>query len=164
MLKIVKHGDVVTAESQYSDEVTKLIPVTFVDSSSSNGNDGLALVAEALGTSYAGLGSQRRVTLAVKAEAIADYPLGGLIPGLCINREWTDENPYPKAVDAKGKPLAKTMEITHPEFGEIEVYSRTFIAKTKMPDTFVLTGEYEVVEDAAPAVIQPAAKPKKNGK
>lgn len=152
MLKIVKHGDLVQAESQYSGEVTNLITVTFVDSSSSNGNDGLSLVAEALGTTYAGLGSQRQVTLAVKEEAIGEYPVGTIIPGLFINREWCDENPYPKSLDKKGKQLAKPMTITHPEFGELELYSRTFIAKEKVADTFNLVGEYDVVSNNAPAV------------
>lgn len=151
MLKIVKHGDLVQATSQYNeDDVTNLIPVTFVDSSASNGNDGLSLVAEALGTTYAGLGSQRQVTLAVKEEAIGEYAVGTIIPGLFINREWCDENPYPKAVDKKGKPLAAPMTITHPEFGELELYSRTFIAKTKVADTFNLVGEYDVVNNNAP--------------
>lgn len=152
MLRIVKHGDPVQATSQYTGDVTDLIPVTFVEEGSSNGNDGLALIAKATGKAYAGLGASKQVTLSVKTEFIGDYAVGTIIPNLHINREWTDENPYPKAVDDKGKPRAETKPITHPDYGVLDLYSRTFISEEKVADTFNLVHEYEVVDTAAPAV------------
>lgn len=161
MLKVLKVSESYEVTSQYSDDVTEMVTVTLVGQTSANGNSNSTLLGEATGIVDLGLGGGRQVSVSIKAEHADQFPEGKVIPGLHINREWCDVNPYPKAVDAKGKPLAQTMEIKHPEFGEIEVYSRTFLAKEAKPDTWNLVEDYSGADDIINAPVVNGAEPKK---
>lgn len=145
MVTVKSVSEVYEVESQYSDTITEMVTVVLEGqggTSASGARNNAALLGEVTGVANLGLGGTRMVSVAIRAEQSDNFPVGKVINGLFINREWTDENPYPKAVDSKGKPLAKPMLISHPEFGEIEVFSRTFLAKEQAPDTWNLLGEY----------------------
>lgn len=142
MVKVLEVGKPYDVESQYSNDVTSMVTVVLVGASPSTRNSNASLLGEVDGIDDLSLGGQRQLSLAIRAEHADRYPEGRKIDGLFICREWTDENPYPNAVDKNGDPIAQPMEITHPEHGDIAVYSRTFLSKERLADTWNLTGEY----------------------
>ena len=150
MLVVKSHGDVFDVESQYSDEVTEMATVTFAQLRNNSNDGSTAAVEKALGVSGLGLGGERIVTKAFRAEALKQLPVGKVL-NLHINREWCDVNPYPKAVNDKGKPLAKPIPgIMCPDGIARDLYSRTFISETELPDTFNIINDEPDVMNAPP--------------
>jgi len=145
MITVKSVSEVYEVESQYSDEVTEMVNITCTESRSSNADQSTSAVEKALGIGGLGLGGERQVTKAFRATAVAHLPVGKTLP-LHINREWCSENPYPKAVDAKGKPLAQPIEdIMCPDNVKRDLYSRTFIGETAQADTFDITENIDVM-------------------
>lgn len=163
MITVKSVSESYEVESQYSEEVTEMVNITFTESRSSGGDQSTAAVEKALGVGGLGLGGERQVTKAFKATAVAHLPVGKTLD-LHINREWCSENPYPKAVDSKGKPLAQPVEdIMCPDGQKRDLYSRTFISETTAPDAFDISEDVDVM-NAPDAAETTAANPGKGNR
>ena len=173
MITVIGVSEPYIVESTVNDSTTEMVTVTFsgtnpFSKTSGGRNSSAAALGERDGISDLGLGGGRTVSVAIRAKYAEKYPLGRVIDDMFINRVWVDENPYPNALKEDGSPLAKTYPIEHPEYGAIDVFSRTSISATPAPDAWELIYEYDAKESASEEdlleseVVAPPVKAKAN--
>lgn len=136
-----------TVESQFSDDTVEMVNVTLEGSTSgSQMNQGAALLGRKKGIVNLGLGGGLTCTIAVREEHADQFTEGEVIDDLYINRVWCSENPYPKAVDDQGRPLAEPIpDVMCPDGQKRDLYSRTILSE-KQEEV-----KYDIIEDEVEA-------------